>query len=177
MQKVVFLTIIFFSFLIPALGQETQETVMTVAGRLQIFEVELPCKYRVKLNGNSILETNCEDDTDKYQNFPIPTVLQHFKKGISPFDEVILMQQNMYGNACDGGDLWFLGINRDGTYEKSEAIDFCGGRAPVIKLETDRVVVTLPGGPPNRGKGYIPSETWVYQDGKVKQIATKKKRK
>jgi hypothetical protein len=32
---------------------------------------------------------------------------------------------------------------------------------------SDKVTVFIPGGPPDRGKGYLPSETWIYHNGDV----------
>jgi hypothetical protein len=149
-------------------AQEKAETLTTAAGELVVFRVESSGRCGITLGGKAILDADC-------QYHYAPRVLGHFKGGIRPFDEVVVLQDSPMGNACNGGPLWFLGINRDGSHKISEKIDFCGGRDPVVKRGADRVTVLLPGGPPNRGKGYIPSETWVYQDGKVRQLKAGKK--
>jgi hypothetical protein len=49
--------------------------------------------------------------------------------------EVVLVQQHMAGNACNGGPLWLLGLRRDASYAVSSAIDFFGGADPIVSRE------------------------------------------
>lgn len=157
-------------------ARQVKERLATPAGEIKITQLdagELGNKFAVTLGDKSILLTNGETD-GQFSDSPVPTILKHFT-AVKPFDAVVVFQQNMWGNACDGGPLWFLGLRRDGTYSVSAPIDFCGGRPPVIKQTAARIVVTLPGGPPNRGEGYIPTETWVYENGRVRQLKTPKK--
>jgi hypothetical protein len=152
-------------------AQQVKERLATPAGEIRITQLdagELGNKFAVTLGDKSILQTNGEED-GQFSDSPVPTILKHFDT-VTPFDAVVVFQQNMWGNACDGGPLWFLGLKRDGTFSVSSPIDFCGGRPPVIKQTAGRIVVTLPGGPPNRGSGYIPTETWVYENGRVRQL-------
>lgn len=156
-----------------ASGQTVRERLITVAGELKIIQLdegELGNKYAVILDGNTILRTDADAEGSRFSDFPVPTILRHFKNGVPPYDEVILFQQNMWGNACNGGPLWFLGLKRDGSFSISTPIDFCGGRGPIIRASRDAIIVIIPGGPPNRGRGYVPRETWVYQNGEVKQM-------
>lgn len=146
--------------------------VSTVAGMLVFQEVESWCRYSVALGNRVILATNCKDSRSPFSEFPIPAVLKHFGAGPAPFDEVVVLQQRMIGNACNGGPLWFLGLRRDGSYQVSTPIDFCGGKDPVVRPEAGRITIFVPGGPPNRGEGYIPSETWAFQDGNLTKIAS-----
>lgn len=150
---------------------------MTVAGELEIVPVDEPCKYNVTLGGKIILTTDCEAESNPWSSMSIPTIHTHHKKAVRPFDQVVLLQMNMLGNACDGGPLLFLGLKKDQTYSLSEPIDFCGGKAPVVTWSSSRVTVRIPGGPPNRGSGYIPGETWVYQNGVVKKVRAAAKRR
>ena len=157
-------------------AQQVKERLATPAGEIRITQLdagELGNKFAVTLGDKSILQTNGEED-GQFSDSPVPTILKHFN-AVTPYDTVVVFQQNMWGNACDGGPLWFLGLKRDGTFSVSSPIDFCGGRPPVIRQTAGRIIVTLPGGPPNRGEGYIPTETWVYENGRVRQLKTPKK--
>ncbi len=155
------------------------DSLFTVAGQLTILEMEPHCKYNILLADKIIFQTDCQNESSKYYATPEPTIHTFHKSlaGVGDFDEVVLFQMQMLGNACDGGDLIFLGLRKNRSYVLSSGIDFCGGRPPVITWGPDKVTVLIPGGPPNRGKGYIPPETWVYQNGRVKKLAAKSSRK
>jgi hypothetical protein len=166
-------------------GQEAttpvlKQRLVTVAGELKVVQLDegmLGSKFAVRLNNDVILKTNGDDESSRYYEFPVPKVLKHITKGIPPFDEVVVFQQNMWGNACNGGPIWFLGLKKNGSFDISNDIDFCGGKEPIIKEEPGKIIVIIPGGPPNRGKGYIPGETWVYQNGEAQQIKAQRKGK
>lgn len=146
------------------------DSLKTIAGELKIAALKESCKFNLTLNGKVVLTTDCDDEKNVWSNTPIPSIHTYYKaQGVRPYDEVILLQMNMLGNACDGGPLLFLGIKRDRTFSLSESIDFCGGSSPVVTWSGSRVAVLIPGGPPNRGTGYIPAETWVYENGVVKE--------
>ena len=150
----------------------TKDSLHTIAGDLKIVEVKANCQFNVTLNDKVILKTDCDDESSTYYATPEPTIHTYYKSlvGVGDFEEVVLFQMQMLGNACDGGDLIFLGLKKNGTHSLSKSIDFCGGRPPVVTWGTDRVTVFIPGGPPNRGAGYIPSETWVYEKGRVTKL-------
>lgn len=145
----------------------------TVAGRIEIGELprtdDRRQAFRVTLAGRELLRTG---GGGKFEDFPIPEVLRRYPQGIAPFDEVLVFQQQMRGNACNGGPLWILGLRRDGSHAVSDPIDFCGGRDPQLTATREALTITLPGGPLNRGEGTIPTETWRYRDGKLERIAT-----
>jgi len=169
-----------FTFVSSANGQILKERLNTVAGELKIVQLddgELGNKFAVMLGENSILKTDGEKEGSRFFDFPVPNILRHFKNGVRPFDEVVLFQQNMWGNACDGGPLWFLGLNRNGSFVISSSVDFCGGREPIIREGANNVTIIIPGGPPNRGEGYIPGETWIYQNGEVKRVRKRNRRR
>ena len=160
-------------------SQVTKDSLHTIAGDLKIVEVKAFCRYNVTLNDKLILKTDCDDESTVFYATPEPTIHTYYKSlvGLGAFEEVVLFQMQMLGNACDGGDLIFLGLKKNGSYSLSNSIDFCGGRPPVIAWGTDRVTVFIPGGPPNRGTGYIPSETWVYEKGRATKQRPKGHRK
>lgn len=150
--------------------QETQAD--TVAGRLEIEELpraeDGQDVFRIVLAGKELRRTGGGAD---FPDFPVPRMLQKYPQGIAPFDETIVFQQDMHGNACDGGPLWILGLKRDGTYAISDPIDFCGGKSPQLSATRDELTIVLPGGPLNRGEGEVPTEVWKYRDGKIGRIA------
>lgn len=145
----------------------------TVAGRIEIGERPRADDgrqaFRVTLAGRELLRTGAGG---KFEDFPIPEILRRYPQGIAPFDEVLVFQQQMRGNACNGGPLWILGLRRDGSHAVSDPIDFCGGRDPQLTATREALTIILPGGPLNRGEGTIPTETWRYRDGKLERIAT-----
>ena len=149
---------------------------MTVAGELRILQLDagtLGSKFLIRLNEAVVLTTDGDDASSRYHEFPVPKIVKHVSKGVPPFDEVIVFQQNMWGNACDGGPIWFLGVHKNGSFKISNEIDFCGGAAPVITEERDSIIVSIPGGPPNRGKGSIPPATWIFQNGEARRTSQK----
>lgn len=168
----------------PALvrGQTTpvmKDSLHTIAGDLKILEVKANCQFNVTLNDKLILKTDCDDESNKYYATPEPTIHTYYKSldGLGDFEEVVLFQMQMLGNACDGGDLIFLGLKKNGSFSLSNGIDFCGGRPAVVTWSPDKVTVFIPGGPPNRGTGHIPSETWIYEKGRVRKQKVKGRRK
>jgi hypothetical protein len=165
------LTVCFAAFA-QAQTPETSDSLHTIAGELKIIELEAHCKYKVLLADKIILQTDCQNESNEYYATPEPTIHTYYKSlaDVGDFEEVVLFQMQMLGNACDGGDLIFLGLRRNKSSVLSNGIDFCGGRPPVITWGADKVTVLIPGGPPNRGKGYIPPETWVYENGRVKKL-------
>ena len=154
-----------------------KDSLHTIAGDLKILELKANCQYRVQLNDEIIFKTDCDDESSQYYATPEPTIHTYYKSldGLGDFEEVVLLQMQMLGNACDGGDLIFLGLKKNGSYRLSNSIEFCRGRPPLITWATDKVTVFIPGGPPNRGKGYLPSETWIYRKGMVTRERAKRR--
>ncbi|HVQ38715.1 MAG TPA: hypothetical protein VMS31_14350 [Pyrinomonadaceae bacterium] len=152
------------------------DSLNTSAGELKIVAVKDGCKFNVTLNGKIVVRTDCDDEKNVWATTPIPGIHTYYKsQGVRPFVEVVLLQMGMLGNACDGGPLLFVGLKEDKTFALSASIDFCGGRPPVVTWSSDKVTVLLPGGPPNRGDGYLPAETWVYENGRVRPVKRPKR--
>ncbi|HEY8085441.1 MAG TPA: hypothetical protein VIE69_07545 [Methylophilaceae bacterium] len=147
----------------------------TVAGVLKVIDLskydEPGSHYKITLNGKTIRVINDADesDTNHFQGEANPVMQRHFKKPVAGFDEVIVFQQYSYGNACDGGNIWFLGLMRDKTYHISDEIPFCGGKAAVIKQKGNEITVIAPGGKLNIGEGYIPTEKYIYSNRKIEK--------
>jgi len=142
-----------------AAAPTVKQRLVTVAGELKILQLDegmLGRRFVITLNNDRVLTTDGDDASGRYHEFPVPNIVKHVSARVPPFDEVVVMQQHMWGNACDGGPIWFLGIRKNGSFEISNEIDFCGGAAPIITEERDRIIVAIPGG-----------ATWIYQNGKA----------
>lgn len=151
-----------------ASSADSPSQIDTVAGALEIAELPRGAHgaetFAIRLAGKELRRTGEGGD---FADFPAPRILQRYRQGIAPFDEAIVFQQDMRGNACDGGPLWILGLKRDGSHAISDPIDFCGGKAPQLSATREELKIVLPGGPLNRGEGEIPTEIWRYRDGKA----------
>lgn len=75
---------------------------------------------------------------------------------------VLVMQEEMQGNACNGTSLWFSTFNTDGSYVFSEPIGYCGGPEPTVSVAGSLIHLTVPAHPPNRGTGTIPGFDYAY---------------
>ncbi len=134
----------------------------TESGPLAISQVESDCKYVVTLAGSVVMKTDCRagGPRDPNSQFPIVGGPLLFDRASLDFNEIVVFEQSMGGNACGQGPLRFLGINRPTApvkYVLSDVIAQCQGPDPVITLEPHRIRVTWPGDP----------EVWVYEGGQV----------
>jgi hypothetical protein len=150
------------------------DTLHTVAGEIRIVELERNCRYEVTINGKRLIATDCGDEQDPNAGAPRPEILVYSRLPAKPFSQVVIFQQQMAGNACDGGPLWLLGLRTDGPASRSTNIDFCGGAQPSITVEQDRIVISIPGGPRNRGEGVVPGEDWLYQNDELTRLKHKR---
>lgn len=90
---------------------------------------------------------------------------------IPPFAGVVLLSWRAPGNAC--GSIWgltFLGVRADGTWDRAD-LPYCSGPDPIITWAATSIMVRIPPGPPNRGDGNIPGETWIYKNGTVAKVS------
>ena len=162
--------------------QVVKQKITTERGDLRIIQLDEGREgneFAVRLNGRVIVKTGGEANKSEFRfhDYPLPNVILHINKGVVPFDEVFVFQQRMWGNVCDGGPIWFLGEQSDGTYSISDAIDYCGGPPPTLMVLPEKVTITVPGHTPYGGGSFIPQEVWVYKDGKVSQVKNAKKNK
>jgi hypothetical protein len=159
-----------------------KQKITTERGDLRIIQLDegrVGNEFAVRLNGRVVVKTGGAENNNEFRfhDYPLPNVILHINKGVVPFDEVFVLQQRMWGNACDGGPIWFLGGKSDGSYAISDAIDYCGGPPPILTVLPEKVTVIVPGHAPNRDESFIPQEVWVYKDGKVSQVKKAKKKK
>jgi hypothetical protein len=140
-----------------------EKRVPTVAGEIRYVRSEKTSECSVLLNDKLILKIDCEGAF-------LPDVVGDFREKLGKLDELVILQEMPMGNACNGGPLHFIGLSKNKSYRVSGPLDFCGGKAPVIKHQGEIISITFPGGPPNRGTGYIPTEKWIYRNGQLKKV-------
>ena len=183
MRKIIFIVLVLLTVAMILNGHGASAPILihryvTVAGELKVLQLDeklLGDRFSVTLNNDIILKTDGDDESSRFNIFPVIQILRRISKKILPFDEVIVFQQKMWGNACSGGPIWFLGLKKNGSFEVSDAIDVCGGEDPIIKEGLDKITVIIAGYSPKYGRGYIPGETWVYKNGKVRKLRAPKK--
>ncbi|HBG06223.1 MAG: hypothetical protein A2075_00745 [Geobacteraceae bacterium GWC2_58_44] len=134
----------------------------TVAGEIRYIRNEKTSRCNVLLDNKSILKMECEFAY-------LPEIRGDFRENLGKFDEVVVLQENPMGNACNGGPLHLIGLRKDKSYQVSGPLDFCGGKDPIIKHTGEMISIIFPGGPPNRGTGDIPTEKWIFGNGKLKK--------
>lgn len=144
-----------------AMAEGPPTVVDTAAGPLTIVQLDegnLGRHFRVTLSGKTILETG---ESGESGDFPFPRVIGRFTAQAAPYDDLLLLQQFDWGNACNGGPLWFLGINRDGSFKRFDFIDFCGGPAPIVEARGATVELRMGGDSP---------EVWALEKGKLRKV-------
>lgn len=156
------------SLVIPmtALAADSGKPVPTIAGDLKIFHGEdIQVKSddqvcAVKVGGKLVYITRCEAEDD-------PAIIANIRRKSSDGDDrqVIIIQRNPAGNACNGGPLFVVELSRKYDAMVSPQLDFCGGASPVIAQNAKGLLITFPGGPVNHGAGKVPMERWQYQGG------------
>jgi hypothetical protein len=144
-----------------ALAHDTVLT--TVSGELRLSRNETAMQCVASLNARPIHTLNCSGAF-------VPRVLGRFAAYPSQDAELVVLQESPMGNACNGGPLHFIALSRREPPLISAPLDFCGGKAPLRKRLGNTILITLPGGPVNRGAGTVPTERWRYQKGKVERI-------
>jgi hypothetical protein len=152
-----------------------EERVETCAGPVVITRIHLWSEYEVTVNGRPILRTKEGDEGSEFKATPIPFILKHVRTPVAPFDEVVVFQQRNSGNACKGVEIWFLGLKRDGSYQVTKHIDYCGNVDPKIRVKSDRLTIVLPEAKLYWGH-YFPAERWEYRNGEIYQLASRPKK-
>ncbi len=157
MHRLLLIAALLFSY--PASAQEHQ--IETAAGEIRYFKNTASSECNFVRGKDVILKFGCK------WSYP-PLVLGDFKN-VGSLKEVVVIQESPMGNACNGGPLHFIAVTADGKYKATGPLDFCGGKDPEISRSGSALVITFPGGPPNRGTGIIPTERWLYSEGEIKR--------
>ena len=140
-------------------------------------------KGELKIHHNEALEVKQSDEVcavtvgdeiafiDKCSGEYSPTIIGRFKKILPNKEEsmIVVIQRQPGGNACNGGPLIMIEATKNYT-TTSLPLDFCGGADPVITPNAKGIMITFPGGAPNRGSGYIPTEKYQYQGGFISKL-------
>lgn len=160
-MKNLFLSLI-LSHIVVLSAVAEQKSLPTVAGQLTYLLNETTSQCEVRLNQKIILKLDCEGAY-------LPAVLGNFRGNFGGVDQLVVFQELPMGNACNGGPLHLIGLRKNQSY-LIKPIDFCGGEDPVVKASDSSVTITFPSGPPNRGKGRIPTEKWEFKNAKLIRI-------
>ena len=151
---------------VAANAADDNKPIPTLAGDLAIIHNEaMQIKpdddvCAVKVGGKLVFIQRCEGEYD-------PTVISNTRrKSVNGDDrQVIVIQRNPAGNACNGGPIFVVEVSKKYDPIVSPPLDFCGGASPVIAQNAKGLFITFPGGPVNHGSGKVPMERWQYQDG------------
>jgi len=150
----------------PVLASTIKEQRTTPAGQLVIEQVDegpLGNEFYVYLAGKTILHSKLGDATTEFSAFPIPHLFAYFGESMNGVDAVAVFQQFNWGNACDGGPVWFLGISRDGNFKKSNSVEFCGPPETTVKHGVIHLIRS------EAGQASPPKE-WIYSGGKLQKV-------
>ena len=143
--------------------QAEERTVVGTAVPVSVVRNETTHQCEVLVNRISSLKFDCEEAY-------LPRVVANYSGALGKLLEVLIIQELPGGNACNGGPLHILAITQEKKPLVADPIDFCGGKDPVVSRKGQAVLITLPGGAPNRGEGFIPTERWSYQEGVLHRI-------
>jgi hypothetical protein len=158
-----------FAWPVPVFGQSRESLLVakTVAGDLRIvYGNPVKDKDRITLSGKVILE---DEELS-------PDILNHIKRRIPPFDEVVVLHR-VRGTYCNGGTFWILGLKRNGSYHISRGIGECFAHEPVVTVGNGSVKVRVRSGFGNHplpGEPYLPGGIWLYKNGRVFKVGSGK---
>jgi len=156
-----------------------QEGIATPAGRLIIRQMDsevLGKEFEIKLGNQQVIRTQEGIGEVPFSDFPIPRLLKYVGKSIPPFDAVAVFQQFNWGNACNGGPIWFLGIHKNKMFSISEPIDFCGGPTPRVSVSSKAIYVALPTTKIQEATENSPNDKWMYRQGKIQPALSRRKK-
>jgi hypothetical protein len=128
--------------------------------------------FRVTVGRSVVLTTDPAKSDGVFADFPIPHFIAHFSTPGLAAQDVIVVQQDATGNACDGGPLWLLILGKARAPKLTRPIDWCGGPPPQVRAEGAKIVIRLPATPPGgqAGSGGVRGETWVFEAGRLRKI-------
>lgn len=167
------------ALLVSSVAFAMENKVMTPGGFLVVRQLDkglLGSDFAVTLGKQEVIRSKEGDEKTPFSNFPIPHLLKYVDKAIQPFEAVAVFQQFSWGNACNGGPIWFLGIHKDGTFIVSDPIDFCGGPSPIVTVTHDAVHVISPASDGQNGSEPSPEIEWIFFNGKVKPIVREERK-
>lgn len=155
--------------------------IILLTSSVLVYSQEFKIETTFKTSFGSLLYSNKDSEKEpellfnnqKINNpfiYGCPTNLGLLNKNTEPFDEVLILQETGMGQACnDIGGLHFLGITKTGnTSFLNDSIDVCGVE-PIIDFNNNKLVIN-PIILDENIFGYIPSEIWKYQKGRVFRI-------
>jgi hypothetical protein len=152
-------------------------------GKEAAFDCSPPTK--IKLTGGEVTIDDLPnkgyfvkvDTKEVFQSKPTnpgPKPDVHWRvKSKAGFDDVLVFSQipAKTGKGCTSYGFWFLGVKADGTFKRSRIVPWCGSATVRPKLEStaEKMTLSLPERPKSDGKGTVPAETWVFENGEAKK--------
>jgi hypothetical protein len=110
----------------------------------RLDDQQLGTEFEVRLGNHVVLHTKEGDGATAFPDFRVPDIIKYVGEPIGPFDAVAVFQQFTWGNVCNGGPIWFLGIRRNGSFTRSDAVDNCGGLTPQVTVNHGAIHLMLP---------------------------------
>jgi hypothetical protein len=150
-----------------------RQEVTTPGGPLVIKQMDegaLGTDFVVTLGQQVVIRAKEGDPETTFADFPVPKLVKYVDQPVLPFAAVAVFQQYNWGNACNGGPIWFLGIYKDGTFSVSKSIDFCGGPSPLVSVTPDGVHVVLPASTVKDGATTLAEEEWVFSENRLRRV-------
>ena len=147
-------------FLKSIFAVEFNSPLQTIKGVLRVNHDSNKDVCSITLDSDVLFIDKCEGEYD-------PGIIGSFKfiSSSSGNAQIVVIQRRMGGNACNGGPLILVELTEKYNPTVVKNIDFCGGQDPILKLQNNGLLITFPGGPLNRGSGYIPTVKWLYKFG------------
>jgi hypothetical protein len=140
------------------------ESSKTQSGELVIRRDEDRCRFKVTLDGKTILKTDCDvTDADDWQI----GIFAHYAYPSGAVGELFILQQTTGGNAC-GGSYRFLLLKQDGSYSLSQNVGNCN--FPIVTFGLDAATIRFPGGKARHGASYIPPEIYAFKNGSLQRL-------
>lgn len=131
--------------------------ITSTTSALEVVKTKDSSRYKVILDNNNWIYTPAE-------NYLKPELLKQLN---TPTELIYIVQEHPTGNACDGGDIHILWIDRSSKSNRSSQrkIDNCG-HTPVISLENGYIKLETPAWLNTRWNiegDLIHGETWLYK--------------
>ncbi len=120
-------------------------------------------EWQVKLKGKVLGKLS-----EPYDAIKIVKVIKDFEGK----ENVVIFLGEMTGSAC-ASTYNLLAVRADGESYITEPIYNCA--APKLAQTSDKITLYFPRSPVMQGTGFVPAETWIYQNGKLRQQKSTKR--
>jgi hypothetical protein len=174
LKKLIFaIAILFFVFQIQILAQRSSVRAKVVISAGQVDFVQTgnndggmgEAEWHIKLKGKVLGKLS-----EPYDAIKIVKIFKDFKVG----EDVVIFAGEMMGSAC-ASTYNILALHSSGDAYLSEPISNCA--APKVAQTAGKISLYFPRSFVTRGTGFVPPETWIYQNGELsRQKAVRRRR-